>query len=33
MGNWPQQHLGLETVPASLTNAEIEYFFAPSERA
>ncbi|MEQ1515900.1 MAG: Tn3 family transposase [Usitatibacteraceae bacterium] len=33
MESWRQQYLGLETVPASLTNAEIDYFFAPSEQA
>jgi len=31
MESWRRQYLGLETVPASLTPAEIEFFFAPSE--
>lgn len=30
---WRQQYLGLETVPASLTNAEIDFFFTPSDQA
>ena len=30
---WRQQYLGLETVPPSLTNAEIDFFFAPSDEA
>ena len=30
---WRQQYLGLESVPASLTNAEIDFFFTPSDQA
>ena len=30
---WRQQYLGMETIPLSLTNAEIDFFFAPSDLA
>jgi hypothetical protein len=30
---WQQQYLGLETVPPSLTNAEIDFFFTPPDPA
>ena len=30
---WRQQYLGLESVPASLTNAEIDFFFTQSDQA
>jgi hypothetical protein len=30
---WRQQYLGLETVPPSLTNAEIDFFFTPPDPA
>jgi hypothetical protein len=32
MESWRQQFLGLDVVPASLTPAEIEYFFAPTDQ-
>ena len=32
MESWRQQFLGLDAVPASLTLAEIEFFFAPTEQ-
>jgi hypothetical protein len=32
MESWRQQFLGLEAVPATLTSAEIEFFFAPTEQ-
>lgn len=32
MESWRRQYLGLETVSPSLTSAEIEFFFAPSEQ-
>ena len=32
MESWRQQFLGLEAVPATLTPAEIEFFFAPTEQ-
>ncbi|MEQ9152786.1 MAG: DUF4158 domain-containing protein [Nitratireductor sp.] len=32
MESWRQQFLGLDAVPASLTPAEIEFFFAPTEQ-
>ncbi|MCR9178512.1 MAG: Tn3 family transposase [Alphaproteobacteria bacterium] len=33
MESWRRQYLGLESVPAALTSAEIEFFFAPGEQA
>ncbi|MEP6869189.1 MAG: Tn3 family transposase [Novosphingobium sp.] len=33
MESWRQQYLGLETVPLSLTAAEIDFFFTPDEVA
>ncbi len=30
---WRQQYLGLESVPLSLTNAEVDFFFTPSSLA
>lgn len=32
MESWRQQFLGLEAVPTTLTPAEIEFFFAPTEQ-
>ena len=32
MESWRQQFLGLDAVPASLTPAEIEHFFAPTDQ-
>jgi hypothetical protein len=32
MESWRRQYLGLEALPASLTSAEIEFFFTPTEQ-
>jgi hypothetical protein len=33
MESWRQQYIGLESVLPSLTDAEIDFFFAPSKQA
>ena len=33
MESWRQQYIGLESVPPSLTDAEIDFFFTPSKQA
>lgn len=33
MESWREQYLGVDALPASLTQAEIAYFFQPAEQA